>query len=390
MRPKLVINCKKIIILLDNPFLSDDRVEKEIKSLVSNNYEVVVYASQSKILPGEETKFGVTVKRILNVEYLRKPFSKEFKKHTEAISFLISKEKADVIHCHDYHVLNIGLAVKKQTPSIKLVYDAHEWLKGYHPYKEAKGFINKVKAYLVWQKEIMNEAIALKHIDALISISEPILNFIDEKISQRTYLYNVPDISEVMTSGIDLKDLLGIKSNQKLAVFVGNIYVSDIEFLEFAEALYKRDVSLVVFGNKNRHQKIKDIVSMSPKLSKHIFFHDYLTQSERINIISSADFGVILHPIDRPSNYYSMSNRWFEFLAAGLPVFSSEIEAALKSETKPNSSVTTFNKKNVEKKLKSLLNDLESMRRIAKSNVQNYVWKNEEPKLLKLYKDLLT
>ncbi len=376
-------------MLLDNPFLSDDRVEKEVKSLVSNNYEVVVYASQSNTLPGEETKFKVTVKRILNVEYLRKPFSKEFKKHTKAISFLISQEKADVIHCHDYHVLNIGLAVKKQTPSIKLVYDAHEWLKGYHPYKEAKGFINKVKAYLVWQKEIMNETIALKHIDALISISEPILNFNNKKIAHRTYLYNVPDVSKVVTSDIDLKDLLGIKSNQKLAVFVGNIYVSNNSFLKFAEALYNNDVSMVVFGNKKRHDELKDTVVSLPKLSKHIFFHDYLTQAERINIISSADFGVIFHPIDRPSNYYSMSNRWFEFKLAGLPIFSSEIEAALKSEEEPNSSVTTFNKSNIEKKLKSLLNDLENMKLAANSNMQKYTWENEEPKLLKLYNDLV-
>lgn len=376
-------------MLLDNPFLSDDRVEKEIKSLINTNCEVVVYASESKTLSGEETKFGVTVKRLLNIEYLRKPFSKEFKKHIEAISFLISQEKADVIHCHDYHVLNIGLAAKKRTSSVKLIYDAHEWLKGYHPYKEAKGFINKIKAYLVWRKEIMNEKIALKYADALISISEPILNFIDDKITHRTYLYNVPNVSEVVTSGVDLKELLGIKSNQKIAIFVGNIYVSDNDFLEFAETLYKSDISLVVFGNKHRHQRIKAIVTQSPKLSKHIFFHDYLTQSERINIISSADFGVILHPIDRPSNYYSMSNRWFEFLAAGLPVFSTEIEAAIKSEEKRNTSVVTFNKKNIHKKIKSLLNHIENMKLAAKSNMHNHTWKNEEPKLLKLYNDLL-
>lgn len=381
---------KKVIMLLDNPFLSDDRVEKEIKSLVKDGYNVIIYAAQKESLPKEEVKFGATIKRLLNVEYLRKPFSKEFKSHIEEIASLISKEVADFIHCHDYHTLNIGYLVKKKQPSIKLIYDAHEWLKGYHPYKEAKGFVNKIKAYLVWQNEIINEKNALGLVDGLISISEPILKLINSNVKFITYLYNVPDISHESNPKVNLREVFKWPNDEKMAVFVGNIYVNDSDFFEFAEDLHKKAVSLVVFGDKVRHKYLKEKVENSSKLSKHIFFHDYLTQEARMKIISSADFGVILHPIDRPSNYYSMSNRWFEFLAAGLPVFSTEIDAAIKSENELNSSVITFNKKNISEKLDRLLNNLESMKLIANNNKLNYIWQNEEPKLLKLYNELLS
>ena len=54
-----------------------------------------------------------------------------YKKTLADIAEHIEKENFDIIHCHDYHMLFVGTEVKKLAPAVKLIYDAHEYLRGW-------------------------------------------------------------------------------------------------------------------------------------------------------------------------------------------------------------------------------------------------------------------
>ena len=56
-----------VVMLLDNTFLSDSRVEKEADSLIYSGFEVIVYCVSDDQLPAEENRNGIVIKRILNL-----------------------------------------------------------------------------------------------------------------------------------------------------------------------------------------------------------------------------------------------------------------------------------------------------------------------------------
>ena len=71
-------------------------------------------------------------------------------------------------------MLFIGTEVKKMTPAVKLIYDAHEYLKGWPLYLSNKGIINKSKGYLVWLKELNLEKQSIKFCDEILTVTSTI------------------------------------------------------------------------------------------------------------------------------------------------------------------------------------------------------------------------
>ena len=59
-------NTTTVVMLLDNPLISDSRVEKEAVSFINSGFNVIVYCVSDKNLPSEETRNGIAIKRILS------------------------------------------------------------------------------------------------------------------------------------------------------------------------------------------------------------------------------------------------------------------------------------------------------------------------------------
>ena len=52
-----------VLMLLDNPFISDARVEKEALSLIEFGVEVTVACTKEENLPNNENRNGITIFR---------------------------------------------------------------------------------------------------------------------------------------------------------------------------------------------------------------------------------------------------------------------------------------------------------------------------------------
>ena len=51
-------NTTTVVMLLDNPLISDSRVEKEAVSFINSGFNVIVYCVSDKNLPLEETQWN--------------------------------------------------------------------------------------------------------------------------------------------------------------------------------------------------------------------------------------------------------------------------------------------------------------------------------------------
>ena len=165
---------KRILMLLDNPLKSDSRVEREMKALAEAGHHITILATnEDPSLPVEEETAFYRVIRRMNTGF-KAPYRKVYKAKNEETIALILGLSFEVLHCHDYHMLILGAAVKQRLPGIMLLYDAHEYLRGAPAYQESKGLANKVKAFIVWRRALRDELKAIQAADKIVTITNGI------------------------------------------------------------------------------------------------------------------------------------------------------------------------------------------------------------------------
>ena len=162
----------KILMLLDNSFVSDVRVDKEAASLSDSGASVTVACTIENDLPYKEIRNGYTIIRLIEEGY-NAPLRKSYKEYISRTADKIEQLEFNILHCHDFYMLSIGNELKKRNPSIHLIYDAHEYLKGWPFYKTSRG-INKFKGRLVWNQLVRKEKNEIKKADKVITITSSI------------------------------------------------------------------------------------------------------------------------------------------------------------------------------------------------------------------------
>jgi glycosyltransferase involved in cell wall biosynthesis len=311
-----------VVMLLDNPFLSDSRVEKEADSLINSGFEVIVYCVSDDQLPAEENRNGIVIKRILNL-FFQKPFGKNYSTQLTQFSNEILKESFDILHCHDFMLMPLAAAIKKQKPRIFFTYDSHEYLAGWPYYKEIPNLINRSKGYLVWMRMLQNEKKAAKSINALLAPSAAIAKALQERFKLRfsgISVRNIPE-SKMIDSTISLRETLKISQDRKLIVHSGSIYMPQ----NFIEQLIgfvntSANLSLVFIGNRPIHMELKQRY----KAIHHIYFVDY-QPNILLDQLASCDAGIIY---TRSKSYKAhqlgSSNKLMEYGLAGVPTIGTQ------------------------------------------------------------------
>ena len=101
----------------------------EAKTLVENSYDVkVIFYGSEKDSSKKQVKKGINVERI----YVPSSCSPIFRWFSLFVFWLkvslnlLLESKIDVVHCHDFHTMPIGVIVKN-IKKAKLVNDAHEY-----------------------------------------------------------------------------------------------------------------------------------------------------------------------------------------------------------------------------------------------------------------------
>lgn len=319
----------KVIMLLDNTFTSDARVEKEAKTLVDSGVELTILCTEDTQLKKVETRNGYTISRIIPDGY-NAPLRRNYKTYLETVVNEILTLDFHVIHCHDFYMLSIGAEVKKRRPKVKLIYDAHEYLRGWPFYKTSEG-INKWKGKLVWKKLIRKEKKEILAADKVITIT----NGIAKQFQLNCGLKTLPHVIGNHPHKFDLSiregyfhTKYGIPPNIKILIHTGTIYHTDDQLQHLFEIIEKNsNIVLVFIGNRPKFYEVEEAANKKGILNKTLFFHPYPNnQKEVINLLAAADIG-LLHIIDKwEAHRIGFSNRFVEYIMAGIPVIATPQE----------------------------------------------------------------
>lgn len=379
-------NTTTLVMLLDNPLISDSRVEKEAISFINSGFNVIVYCVSDKNLPLEETRNGIAIKRILS-PFFQKPFGKNYNEELKLFANKILQVSFDILHCHDYMLMPLAALIKQKEPRIFLTYDSHEYLIGWPYYKEIPSLVNRLKGYLVWRRMLQNEKNASKSINALLTSSTAISAALKKRFKlpfDGISVRNIPE-SKKIDPTISLREMLKISNNRKLLVHSGSVYMP-LKFIEQLIGLINNSInlSLVFIGNRSIHGELKE----EYREAQHIYFIDY-QPNLLLDQLASCDAGILY---TRSKSYKAhqlgSSNKLMEYGLAGLPTIGTD-QPAHQELKEQFHHIELFYENNITS-FKSATNRMIDLLPEKKKNAEglkhSLSWNNEFRPVIELYK----
>ncbi len=222
---------------------------------------------------------------------------------------------AQVWHAHDLNTLDIGCRCKRLRPGTRLVYDSHELATE----RSRMGRRHRRQA-------LRKEHLGLASVDEAIwsSISYARRAVEQHGIPFPNIVRNVPELIEVK-QGWDLHQRLAIPAGKRILLYQGSIQEHrGIE--ETIEAITQlAGCVLVVIGYGYHRPALEDLVRRRG-LTERVKFFGPIPNDELLYYTASADVGLCIIQGQSLSYRWSLPNKLFEYMMAGIPVVASDYE----------------------------------------------------------------
>ena len=380
---------KKIVHIVLNTFEYDTRIIKECKTLSEEGYEVIVIAYWNDGLQIKEEVNGYQIIRLL---LITKPWNKhpiiQCIKYIEFLlkSLLIIKRiKPDICHGHDPDGLFVGYMAKLLW-GINLIYDSHE-LWGHTKHMTSYNRI-LYKIGSIIEKRIMKRA------NAIITVNESIASIMKKNnIKDDIFVIrNIPEVSEPNSEYT--RGYYQFPESKYIIISVGSISRGrGVEQLIRSMENVSHNIGLVLLGGEKIYKE--RILNMIEKynLEDRIELIDPVSPDEVINVCRLADVGIVATENISLNDYYSLPNKIFQYIHAGLPVLCSNLPEMEKIIDDYHVGLTLDmtidgNMSNMINSIFANKNTLKKFTQASTRASEKLSWNNEKNILLNVYKQL--
>ena len=313
---------KHILHLSHTDIVSDSRILKEIDALkgLGCAYKVKGIGIESRIaVKGDisQTAEIISIRPIARkFTYLPKSVQHFFTLVEVSIRMLVLgiKFKPDVVHCADNVILPMAVAIKIFSGS-KLIYDAHEL-------ESDKNRISNLAKRLIY----LEEKILWRFVDYLIVVSPSIKKWYLTNFSFKpsSIILNTPVFDALSFDNSDLgyfRKKYEIPDGCLIFLYIG--LLTDGRGIDLIVEAFKRKsvTSHVVFlGYGDLYEELEECSSEY----SNIHIHKAVDHHRVVEIARAADVGFCLIENVSLSDYYSLPNKLFEYIFAGVPVLASK------------------------------------------------------------------
>jgi glycosyltransferase involved in cell wall biosynthesis len=188
-----------------------------------------------------------------------------------------------------------------------------------------------------------------------------------------------------------LKPIPTLEKKERIVLYQGAVNEGRGLF-QLAEAMKKVDAKLIVCGNGDVYNALEKYISENNLTSK-IELKGFVHPTDLQKITPTAMVGITLFETNGLSNYYSLANRFFDYLHGGIPQLCNQYPeyiainksyeiANLINDLKPETIATALNK---------MLDDTTYYQSLVSNCLtarEIYNWQNEEKKLVAFYETL--
>lgn len=363
----------KVIVAVSNDLLTDQRVRKVSKTIGEMGFEVLTVGRRKK-----NSSLGLNYPN--PVKLFRLPFETGalfYATFNIRLFLFLIFSRFDVVHSNDLDTL-LACYWAAKIKRKKLVYDTHEY------FTEVPELVNRPKIQKIWEK--IEESIFL-HLKQVITVNESIADLYFKKYGIKpAVLRNVPEPIQQFISKP--------KPNDKFTIVLqGNGINVDrgAEEMVLAMELLK-NAQLHIIGQGDVIDVLKKMVN-DLNLKDRVTFFGRLPYNEMMAITQQADLGVTLDKSTNINYLYSLPNKLFDYIQAGIPVLSSalpEIERIIRSY-QCGITIQNVSPDEIAQAISELQNNplqLEVMKANAIKAAQELHWENEKKVLLGIYQSL--
>lgn len=359
---------KKVILTVTNDLTTDQRMQRICTSLFHAGYEVVLVGRE--LNTSKTTDFEYSTKR------LKCFFNQGFLFYTEysiRLFFYLLWQESDAICAIDLDTIVPCVWACRLKDSV-LVYDAHEY------FTESPELDNRSFVKSVWEKIA---SYAIPKADLAYTVNHSIADFLKERYAKSfAVVRNLPLLENINEQEGAFLLYQGVLNKGR-----------GLEELILAMQLIE-NTNLKIAGRGDIQENLVKLVNQHALESKVEFLGSLKPQKLK-ELTRSALIGFNLLDGSNKNYYYSLANKFFDYMMAGVPSICMNFPEYKKINDQYNFSILIdeLNSTAIAAEVNKLLRDKDELGKIkAACGVAriDLNWKKEEQKLLSLYADLFS
>jgi glycosyltransferase involved in cell wall biosynthesis len=285
--------------------------------------------------------------------------------------------QADVWVCNDFEALMVYHLASKFGLKSRLVYDCHEFQ------SEREGIGKYFKKFIRrMEKRVLQKNTPVFH------VSQGILEIYQERyhLENQHLVMNLPLRGSSSNGFIVFRQKFDIPEKAGIFIFQGKLSPGRgiEEILHAFTELDPRKYVIVLMG----FGPMEEDISYIAKKNGNIFLHPAVPQSEIVKHTSSANWGILNLQNTCLNHYYSMPNKLFEYIQAGIPILVSNLKES-RNFVEENEIGLVIENSSVES-LKAVITEAERadnnyFTRKVRGIAKRYTWENQEDNIYAVF-----
>lgn len=365
---------KRVVVSVTNDLVTDNRVHKVCTSLSSFGFEI--------LLVGRKLINSETICRIYPTKRFRLIFNKGplfYAEYNFRLFFFLLFVRVDIMLSNDLDTLYANYLASKFRNK-KLVYDSHEY------FTEVPELIGRKRTQNIWKKI---ERRIVPKIKNAYTVCESLANIYNEKYKVSfKVVRNVPLKIVESFSTIDL----AILNSKKVILYQGALNIGRGIEKMISAMKYLENSVFVIIGSGDITENLKLLVEKEGVAGKVIFLGRI--PFEKLSAYTKlADIGISLEENRGLNYYYSLPNKIFDYIQAGVPVIVSDFPEMKRiiEDYKVGICISENDPEKLAVIIKEILTD-EFLQKEWKCNLfkaaEDLCWEKEEKILKKIYEEI--